>query len=800
MQRLLLALGALAVSAGALLTPTSAQAWEPFATCNGNTPITWSSFPVTWKLRDRLSGSNNYYSGLSDAAVQTANQNAWDSWSNPSSCSTDWFTAYTGTTSASASAGGPEHIVEFEESSWNSSYGGVNSTIAVTLNSWSGCFFANSDQIYNGVGFNFTTTSNPGFNSTDLESIAVHENGHWLGLDHSPFSSASMFASYSGGIGARSLHSDDQAAVCALYPGSGPIETNCTDGLDNDGDGQIDCADTNCAAYPGCSCTATAALTCGAPISGSNTSGTNDVAQFPCAGWSTTGPEAVYTITPPVSGTITVDMTSLTADLDLFVTTGSAGSCDPAGCVDSSGTENLASEQVSWSATGGTTYYVVADGYQGGQGSFSLSATCPTGSTEVACSDGFDDDGDGDIDCADSDCVNDPNCNGPTSETNCVDGLDDDVDGLVDCFDPDCAGDPACPQTTCQAQGLLPCNTTVNGTSAGAPNEVNEYSCSNWPNTGPEAVYTLTPPASGTVTVNLTGLSEDVDLFVTQANGTACDPDNCIDASGEYDLADEQAQFTASAGTTYYVVVDGWQGASSAFQLSATCPAATSEVVCSDGADDDGDGLIDCDDPDCSGDPACQASECDADDSVSCGDVIDGNNSESSNGVNQWSCVTWPTSGGEDIYSFSTNGGGEVIVRLEGHSEDLDLFLTTGSGASCDEGACQEVSAEANTTAEEIVFNASSGTEYFIAVDGYDGAQSSYTLGVVCDGSGDDDDAADDDDVAGDDDDDVADDDDDGGVRTLCAGCNSAPVEQPLSASLILLAFAGAGLRRRRLG
>jgi hypothetical protein len=293
------------------LAPGEARAWNAFATCNGNTPITWANFPVTWKLRDKYSGANNFYPGLSDAAVQTAFQNAWDAWSSPPTCNTDWFTAYNGTTTNTAQSSSAEHIVEFFTSGWPSGFGGVNSTIAVTLNSWSGCSFANSDQIFNGVGFNFTTSNNPGNNDTDLESIAVHENGHWLGLDHSTFSAASMFATYSGGIGARSLHSDDSAGVCALYPGTGPIETNCSDGLDNDGDGDIDCEDTNCSGFPGCSCAPSGVLSCGGSVSGSNVGGSNDVTQFSCAGWQTTGPEAVYAITPAVSGNVTINLTNL---------------------------------------------------------------------------------------------------------------------------------------------------------------------------------------------------------------------------------------------------------------------------------------------------------------------------------------------------------------------------------------------------------------------------------------------------------------------------------------------------------
>ncbi len=77
------------------------------------------------------------------------------------------------------------------------------------------------------------------------------------------------------------------------------------------------------------------------------------------------------------------------------------------------------------------------------------------------CTDGVDNDFDGDIDCADSGCTfAEPMC--PSIETNC--GLighvnccrnsdDDDFDGDIDCADIDCVADPACIPEDLQAGG-----------------------------------------------------------------------------------------------------------------------------------------------------------------------------------------------------------------------------------------------------------------------------------------------------------------------------------------------------------
>jgi subtilisin-like proprotein convertase family protein len=67
---------------------------------------------------------------------------------------------------------------------------------------------------------------------------------------------------------------------------------------------------------------------------------------------------------------------------------------------------------------------------------------------ETNCSDGVDDDGDGDRDCADVDCSNVPPC---VPETNCTNGTDDNANGLIDCVDPTCDGVSGCEYGTEQS-------------------------------------------------------------------------------------------------------------------------------------------------------------------------------------------------------------------------------------------------------------------------------------------------------------------------------------------------------------
>ncbi|MEC9072708.1 MAG: hypothetical protein VX938_10030, partial [Myxococcota bacterium] len=76
-----------------------------------------------------------------------------------------------------------------------------------------------------------------------------------------------------------------------------------------------------------------------------------------------------------------------------------------------------------------------------------ITAQCEGKYPEAFCMDGTDDDGDGSIDCCDSDCVGHPSCDG---ECSCTDGVDNDGDNQTDCDDSDCSDDLACqPETIC---------------------------------------------------------------------------------------------------------------------------------------------------------------------------------------------------------------------------------------------------------------------------------------------------------------------------------------------------------------
>ncbi len=159
--------------------------------------------------------------------------------------------------------------------------------------------------------------------------------------------------------------------------------------------------------------------------------------------------------------------------------------------------------------------------------------------------------------------------------------------------------------------GPLACGSASTDNTATSPNAVdtmdiyNGTGCySQWQMDGPEIVYSYNPGSTSEgVMLQLTGLAADLDLIVLQDDGSGCSPNlACLEWSYAGGTSDEQVVFQAQANTTYYVVVDGFSGAESAYSLSFMC---TGVEICDDGVDNDGDGQADCADNDCDGDPAC---------------------------------------------------------------------------------------------------------------------------------------------------------------------------------------------------
>ncbi|MFH2006416.1 MAG: DUF4215 domain-containing protein [bacterium] len=253
---------------------------------------------------------------------------------------------------------------------------------------------------------------------------------------------------------------------------------------------------------------------------------TQHIHDYGCSGWVETGPEYAYTFTAQVNGQVTATLSDMTEDLDLFVLSDLGTACDTANsCLD------MGDTTVSWAAAAGSTYYLVVDGYQGAVGDYQLSVTCGV------CGDGNLDPGE---DCDDGNTVDGDGC-----DSACM------YEVVGSCT----------PATTIQ------CGATVNGNNgaAGSTDAIDLYSCGGWAETGPEYAYTFVAPASQNVSVEITNSNALLDVYVLEELGGGCLADDCLDYS------DWQVTWSATAGTTYYIVMEGFQGDVGDYTLQVTC-------------------------------------------------------------------------------------------------------------------------------------------------------------------------------------------------------------------------------------
>ncbi len=249
----------------------------------------------------------------------------------------------------------------------------------------------------------------------------------------------------------------------------------------------------------------------------------------------------------------------------------------------------------------------------------------------LACGDG--DPCTSDVCSAVSGCVHEtiPGCDGCTTDEACVDAdpctADTCSDGAcfhvvtdgLPCDDADactqgdhCAAGACtpgeldvCSHRPCASSVDLACEQTVQGNLGleGMPAALAHYGCNEFDFQGPEQVYRFVASQSGSVAFTLFG-ENNLYVLLLEDYGAGCDTMDCV---GYHTL---EVDWLVQAGTTYYVVVDGYAGATEGYELRVDC-SWTAPEVCADDVDNDLDGLVDCDDPDCAASLSCLEASCD---------------------------------------------------------------------------------------------------------------------------------------------------------------------------------------------
>jgi len=355
------------------------------------------------------------------------------------------------------------------------------------------------------------------------------------------------------GEGLEMPGSDDDDSVDESDPGGVDDDDSVELGDDDDVVGD----DDDSQPVEGGLCNPALSISCGGLISSTTGSAlaTNAIDSYACSSWDATGPEIAYSFTATESGPVHAALTDIEVDqdLDIYILEDLGEGCASDACI------AFADAEIDFDVVAGQTYFIVVDGYYGAVGSFVLELSCG------AVAPGDDDDS---VPTGDDD-------DSLATVENCGDGIDNDGDGMIDCGDADCAADPNCSGGVCTASGTLVAGTISSGANngAGSTSVVSSYPCQpNWDESGSEFAYHYVAAQDGYATVNLVevadefieflfGPLDDLDVFVLDGTG-ACDPSACIVGG------DTTVSWNVTVGSSWYIVVDGFQGDSSPYDLS----------------------------------------------------------------------------------------------------------------------------------------------------------------------------------------------------------------------------------------
>ncbi|PKN46548.1 MAG: hypothetical protein CVU59_05755 [Deltaproteobacteria bacterium HGW-Deltaproteobacteria-17] len=366
---------------------------------------------------------------------------------------------------------------------------------------------------------------------------------------------------------------------CDLDPACGPDVETCDNGVDDDGDGDVDCADDDCGEDPAC---VPDPERCDNGVDDDG-DGDVDCADADCE----LDPNCI--ITAPELCANAVD-----DDGDGDVDCADADCAVERDCLDYDGVLGAACRVAAdcSAVTGGQCLTELDDGLPGGACTRACSAMnpCPNGASCVTGSDGS---GLCARTCASaSDCRSGYQCTMPAGATvnvcnprcgrdwqcrdtrycNTGDGLcvaqelcltpgDDDGDGQINCADTACDGDAACGCVEDDRGNVQ--WTTAFGLDLAAGTPLEGSICG--PTYQDWFVFTPAATISVTITASFSNAAGDLDLYLYDAGNLL------TSIAMAYTTSDNEViTRTLNAGTTYYLLVDGYHRAANTYTLTIT--------------------------------------------------------------------------------------------------------------------------------------------------------------------------------------------------------------------------------------
>ena len=184
----------------------------------------------------------------------------------------------------------------------------------------------------------------------------------------------------------------------------------------------------------------------------------------------------------------------------------------------------------------------------------------------------------------------------------------------------------ACPSSV-SIVDVLTCSDVITGRVSGSTaSHLGGTTASTWYSCGSpysplyqtagEDVYEFTCQRTGRVTLDVTGMDCDLDIYILDATCSASG--GCVAGSTAASTTNDSVTFTCTALSTYYISIEAY-GYSVGSSYSGYCAPSEGHYTlsfdisagtgcpedCDNGLDDDFDGYIDCSDSDCARDPAC---------------------------------------------------------------------------------------------------------------------------------------------------------------------------------------------------